>query len=153
MCEFKEWGSKNDDCSNVDTRVRVVWFNIKRKEKELFFTTTDVTNALYSDRRMIDNMQWALKSYFFFLKTAIMAAECRRAEAQSWAKEGALGCMNSPPVARWSQEAEFTQPMAISFVQPCVSYIHDFNCLSHFLVFRNEDHMFRRGRSLWLMCC
>ena len=54
----------------------------------MFFTTTDVTNALYSDRRMIDNVQWALNSYFLFLLSAIMAAECLRAEAQSWEKRG-----------------------------------------------------------------
>ena len=71
----------------------------------MFFTTTDVTNALYSDRRMIDNVQWALNSYFLFLLSAIMAAECRRAEARVHPR-----LRDFAPVARWSQEAR-------SFVQ------------------------------------
>ena len=38
---------------------------------------------------------------------------------QGWAKEWALGCVNSPPLARESQEAGVTQPRAHSFAQPC----------------------------------
>ena len=45
---------------------------------------------------------------------------------QSWAKERALGCVNSPPAARGSQEAGFTQPRAHSFAQPCKGTdVHD----------------------------
>ena len=40
---------------------------------------------------------------------------------QRWAKEWALGCVNSPPAARGSQEAGFTQPRAHSFAQPCTA--------------------------------
>ena len=40
-------------------------------------------------------------------------------DLQSWAKERALGCVNSTPAARGSQEAGFTQPRAHSFPQPC----------------------------------
>ena len=66
----------------------------------MFFTTTDVTNALYSDRRMIDNVQWALNSYFLSLLSAIMAAECRRAESRMYPRFREIA-----PAARWSQEA------------------------------------------------
>ena len=38
---------------------------------------------------------------------------------QGWAKEWALGCVNSPPAPRGSQEAGFTQPRAHSFAHPC----------------------------------
>ena len=40
---------------------------------------------------------------------------------QGWAKERALGYVNSPPAARRSQEAGFTQPRAHSFAQPCIT--------------------------------
>ena len=36
-----------------------------------------------------------------------------------WAKEWCLGCVNSRPAARGSQEAGFTQPRDHSFAQPC----------------------------------
>ena len=36
-----------------------------------------------------------------------------------WAKKLALGCVNSTPVARGSQEAGFTQPRAHFFPHPC----------------------------------
>ena len=42
------------------------------------------------------------------------------ARIQRWAKEWALGCVNSPPAAGGSQEAGFTQPRAHSFAQPCI---------------------------------
>ena len=37
---------------------------------------------------------------------------------QGWAKEWSLGCVNSCPAARGSQEAGFTQPRDHSFAQP-----------------------------------
>ena len=40
---------------------------------------------------------------------------------QSWAKKGALGCVNLSPAARGSQEAGFTQPRAHSLAQPCTA--------------------------------
>ena len=39
---------------------------------------------------------------------------------QSWAKERAIGCMNSPSVARGSLEAGLTQPRANSFSKLCI---------------------------------
>ena len=38
---------------------------------------------------------------------------------QGWAKEWSLGCVNSRPAARGSQEAGFTQPRDHSFAQHC----------------------------------
>ena len=38
---------------------------------------------------------------------------------QGWAKELFLGCVNSPPAARGSQEAGFTQPRDHYFTQLC----------------------------------
>ena len=40
-----------------------------------------------------------------------------------WAKEWSLGCVNSRPTARGSQEAGFTQPRDHSFAQRCM-WIH-----------------------------
>ena len=34
---------------------------------------------------------------------------------QCWAKEWCLGCVNTPPVARGSQKAGFTQPRVLSY--------------------------------------
>ena len=42
---------------------------------------------------------------------------------QGWAKRWDLGCVNSPPAARWSQEAGFTQPRDHSFAQPCSVFL------------------------------
>ena len=43
-------------------------------------------------------------------------------DVHDWAKEWALGCVNSPPPAdRGSQEAGFMPPRAHSFVKPCNS--------------------------------
>ena len=39
---------------------------------------------------------------------------------QGWAKEWSLGCVNSRPAARGSQEAGFTQPRDNSFAQLCI---------------------------------
>ena len=47
--------------------------------------------------------------------------ECARAMVQGWAKEWSLGCVNSLPTARGSQEAGFTEPREHSFDQPCTS--------------------------------
>ena len=47
---------------------------------------------------------------------------------QNWAKEWALGFVNSPPAAGGSQEAGFPQPRAHSFAQPC---IWDANGIGH----------------------
>ena len=41
---------------------------------------------------------------------------------QGWAKEWSLGCVNSRPVARGSQEAGFTQPRDHSFSQRCTNH-------------------------------
>ena len=41
-------------------------------------------------------------------------------QLQGRAKEWALGCVNSPPAARGSQEAGFTQPRANSFAKPFI---------------------------------
>ena len=46
-------------------------------------------------------------------------------KVQSWAKERALGCVNSQPAARGSQEAAFTQPRAHSFAHPCTLDFQD----------------------------
>ena len=43
-----------------------------------------------------------------------------RSTLQGWAKEWSLGCVNSRPAARGSQEAGFTQPRDHSFAQPCI---------------------------------
>ena len=42
---------------------------------------------------------------------------------QRWAKEWALGCVNSPPAAGGSQETGFTQPRDHSFAQPCTFFL------------------------------
>ena len=39
---------------------------------------------------------------------------------QGWAKEWSLGCVNSLPAARRSQEAGFTQPRDHSLAQACI---------------------------------
>ena len=39
---------------------------------------------------------------------------------QGWAKERALGCVNSRPVARGIQEAGFTRPRAHVLADPCI---------------------------------
>ena len=38
---------------------------------------------------------------------------------QGWAKEWSIGCVNSRPVARGSQEAGFTQPREHLLADPC----------------------------------
>ena len=40
-------------------------------------------------------------------------------KVESWAKDWALGCVNSPPAARGIQEAGFTQHMARLLADPC----------------------------------
>ena len=42
-------------------------------------------------------------------------------EVQGSAKRLALGCVNSPPAARGSQKAGFTQPRAHLLAKPCKS--------------------------------
>ena len=51
-----------------------------------------------------------------------LAAVCYFATLQGWAKEWALGCVNSPPAAGGSDEAGFTQPRAHFFAQPCIYF-------------------------------
>ena len=43
-------------------------------------------------------------------------------DVQGWAIEWFLGCVNSRPAARGSQEAGFTQPRDHSFAQRCTSH-------------------------------
>ena len=40
-------------------------------------------------------------------------------DIQDWAKEYALGCVNTPSAARGSKEEGFTQPRDHFFAQPC----------------------------------
>ena len=54
-----------------------------------------------------------------FLTQKLYTAEYNSLSLQRWAKEWALGCVNSPIAAGGSQEAGFTQPRAHSFAQPC----------------------------------
>ena len=56
-------------------------------------------------------------------------------DIHDWAKEWslALGCVNSRPAARGSQEAEFTQPRDHSFAERCTySWVELGQCLNHF---------------------
>ena len=46
---------------------------------------------------------------------------CLKMYVQGWAKEWSLGCVNSRPAARGSQEEKFTHPRDHSFAQPCNS--------------------------------
>ena len=50
-----------------------------------------------------------------------MEVQCRitHTYVQGSAKRWALGCVNSPPAARESQEAGFTQPRVHSVAHPC----------------------------------
>ena len=52
---------------------------------------------------------------------------------QGWAKEWSLGCVYSPPAAKGSQEAGFTQPrdhcFAQFFILRTVPFISSFLCL------------------------
>ena len=42
-----------------------------------------------------------------------------RIPLQGWTKDWALGCVNSPPAARESQEAGFMQPRVHCLAHPC----------------------------------
>ena len=47
---------------------------------------------------------------------------------QDWAKEWSLGCVNSRPAARGSEEAGFTQPRVHFLAQTC-TYITGAQCI------------------------
>ena len=51
---------------------------------------------------------------------------------QGWAKEWSLGCVNSPPAARESQEAGFTQPRVHFLAHPCMVWSQRLECYVDF---------------------
>ena len=61
---------------------------------------------------------------------------------QNWAKEKALGCVNSPLTARGSQEAGFMKPRAHSFAPHCMLYVRSFvRSYLHFFVVSSFSHL------------
>ena len=54
---------------------------------------------------------------------------------QGSAKRRALGCVNSPPAARGSQEAGFTQPRTHLIADPCNDFCTSFVGMTEILSF------------------
>ena len=59
--------------------------------------------------------------YMYILEEPIGDKTRTRIPLQGWTKDWALGCVNSPPAARESQEAGFMQPRVHSLAHPCYS--------------------------------